>query len=71
MIERHVQHTGSAPGQQILNNWNESITKFVKVIPKDYKKMLEQISKAKDKGFEGEAALLEAFEANKRELARV
>ncbi|EFM11936.1 Glutamate synthase (ferredoxin) [Paenibacillus curdlanolyticus YK9] len=71
MIERHVQHTGSAPGQQILNNWNESITKFVKVIPKDYKKMLEQISKAKDKGFEGDAALLEAFEANKRELARV
>ncbi|GFN29869.1 glutamate synthase large subunit [Paenibacillus xylaniclasticus] len=71
MIERHVKLTGSVPGQRVLNDWDNALTKFVKVIPKDYKKMLEQIRKAENKGFKGEEALLEAFEANKRELARV
>jgi len=71
MIERHVELTGSAPGKRVLGDWEASLKKFVKVIPKDYKKMLDQIRKAENNGYEGEAALLEAFEANKRELARV
>ncbi|WP_337098219.1 glutamate synthase large subunit [Paenibacillus sp. YIM B09110] len=70
MIERHVQYTDSAIGARVLGDWNGSLAKFVKVIPKDYKRMLEQIRKAEDTGLQGEAALLAAFEANKKELAR-
>ena len=44
---------------------------FVKVIPKDYKRMLEQIEKMEQSGLAGEEALLAAFEANMKELARV
>ncbi|MBH5319126.1 glutamate synthase large subunit [Paenibacillus sp. GSMTC-2017] len=70
MIEQHVQYTDSAIGNRVLNDWSAALTKFVKVIPKDYKRMLEQIRKAEDTGLQGGDALLAAFEANKRELAR-
>ncbi|WP_169083598.1 glutamate synthase large subunit [Paenibacillus sp. PL91] len=70
LIESHVQYTESAIGSRILNDWDVALSKFVKVIPKDYKRMLEQIRKVEDTGLVGEAALLAAFEANKKELAR-
>nr|WP_170312226.1 glutamate synthase large subunit [Paenibacillus sacheonensis] len=71
MIKRHVEYTGSAIGDRLLSDWETSKTKFVKVIPKDYKRMLEQIEHMEQSGLEGEAALLAAFEANMKELARV
>lgn len=70
LISRHVEYTDSAVGRKVLDNWNESLNAFVRVIPKDYKRMLEQIRKVQDQGLQGEAALLAAFEANMRELAR-
>ena len=71
MLERHVQYTGSAVGDRILADWDTYRNKFVKVIPKDYKRMLEQIEKMEQSGLAGEEALLAAFEANMKELARV
>jgi len=70
LIESHVKYTESAIGTRLLNDWEVSLSKFVKVIPKDYKRMLEQIRKVEDTGLVGEEALLAAFEANKKELAR-
>ncbi|MDN4068587.1 glutamate synthase large subunit [Paenibacillus vini] len=70
LISRHVLYTESAAGRRVLDHWNELLPKFVRVIPKDYKRMLEQIRKVENDGLQGEAALLAAFEANTRELAR-
>ncbi|MFB5674294.1 glutamate synthase large subunit [Paenibacillus terreus] len=70
MIERHVAHTDSEAGQRILKDWEASLQYFVRVIPKDYKRMLEQIEKVEAAGLTGDEALLAAFEANMRELAR-
>ncbi|MBD8498343.1 glutamate synthase large subunit [Paenibacillus arenosi] len=71
MIEKHVHYTGSSIGSKVLDQWQELLPKFVRVIPKDYKRMLELIEKVEAKGLVGEAALLAAFEANMRELSRV
>lgn len=71
MIERHVSYTGSVPGMRVLDNWDVALRQFVKVIPKDYKRMLEQIRKVEDAGLQGQEALLAAFEANMKELARI
>ncbi|AJY73986.1 glutamate synthase large subunit [Paenibacillus beijingensis] len=72
MVERHVEYTDSVVGKNVLNNWDSMLSRFVKVIPKDYKRMLEQIRKVEEEdGLRGEEALLAAFEANMRELARV
>jgi glutamate synthase domain-containing protein 2/glutamate synthase domain-containing protein 1/glutamate synthase domain-containing protein 3 len=46
MVTKHVQYTGSVPGQRVLNDWNTMIGKFVKVMPVDYKRALAELSKA-------------------------
>ncbi|MFC5701742.1 glutamate synthase large subunit [Cohnella faecalis] len=71
MIEKHVAATGSELGQRVLNDWEGFLAKFVKVIPKDYKRMMEQIAKAESQGLSGQEALLAAFTANMRDLSRV
>lgn len=71
MIGKHVQYTNSDLGRQVLEDWDKVLTRFVKIIPKDYKRMMEQIAKVQAQGLSGEQALLAAFEANMRDLSRV
>ena len=71
MIHRHAEYTKSDQAWHILADWDEYVKKIVKVFPKDYKRMLEQISKAEQEGLSGDDALMAAFEANKNDLARV
>ncbi len=71
LIWQHAFHTGSQVAWRILGRWQEMWPRFVKVFPKDYKRMLEQIDKAEADGFDGEEAVMKAFEANARDLARV
>ncbi|UII28619.1 glutamate synthase large subunit [Fulvivirga maritima] len=40
MLENHLKNTGSALAQKVLENWVGELSKFVKVIPHDYKKVL-------------------------------
>jgi glutamate synthase (NADPH/NADH) large chain len=40
LVERHLLHTGSARAKQILDNWDQSLGKFIKVMPTDYAKAL-------------------------------
>jgi glutamate synthase (NADPH/NADH) large chain len=40
-IERHRHETGSVVAERLLGDWDTSSTRFVKVMPKDYKRVLE------------------------------
>jgi len=40
LIERHKLYTGSARAAEILDNWDEALPAFVKVMPKDYRRAL-------------------------------
>ncbi len=71
MIENHVKYTGSGLGSNILKLWDEILPKFRKVIPRDYKRMLQAIKQVQEEGLSGEEALMAAFDANNRDLARV
>jgi glutamate synthase (ferredoxin) len=71
IIERHVGYTGSARGKQVLAAFDLYLPKFVKVFPKDYKRMLGCIEKAEAQGLTGEEAIMAAFEENARDLSRV
>jgi len=64
MIEEHSRLTGSASAAGILKNWQENRTKFVKVMPRDYKRVLKALKRAEASGLSGEAALNAAFEEN-------
>ena len=71
MIEKHLAYTGSARAQAILAAWKTFVPKFVKVMPKDYKRMLACIERAQAQGLTGDEAIMAAFEENARDLSRV
>ncbi len=71
MIARHGDFTKSTRAWKILAEWEKNVPKFVKVMPKDYKRVLESLKRAKDAGLSGEQAINVAFEENARDVARV
>ena len=71
LIQRHADYTNSQKAALVLANWSEILPKFVKVMPKDYKRMLQCIKEALDSGLTGDSALDAAFEANARDVARI
>ncbi|MBO1512133.1 glutamate synthase large subunit [Metabacillus bambusae] len=64
MIQAHFRYTNSAKAEFVLEQWNETLPKFVKVIPKDYKRMMEKIAEQMQAGLTNEEAVMSAFEAN-------
>ncbi|WP_248928770.1 glutamate synthase large subunit [Paenibacillus hamazuiensis] len=71
MIQHHETFTGSTVADRILQNWEEYMWKFVKVIPKDYKRMFEAIERVKRSGLSQQEAMLVAFEENMKDVSRV
>ena len=71
MIEAHVAYTKSARGQHVLASWETFVPKFVKVLPKDYKRVLACIERAHAQGLTGDEAVMAAFEENSRDTSRV
>ncbi len=71
LIERHAKATGSARAKRMLAGWAGTVKRFVKVMPRDYKRMIVAIDKASRDGLAGDLALMAAFEQNNLDLARV
>jgi glutamate synthase domain-containing protein 2/glutamate synthase domain-containing protein 1/glutamate synthase domain-containing protein 3 len=46
LIERHLHWTGSTAAERVLDNWEEMLPKFVKVMPKDLKRVLQERQEA-------------------------
>jgi glutamate synthase (ferredoxin) len=71
MIERHFAYTQSTRAKQVLDSWDLSVPRFVKVLPKDYQRMLACIERVHAQGLSGDEAIMAAFEENARDLSRV
>ncbi|MBI4432004.1 MAG: glutamate synthase large subunit [Candidatus Omnitrophica bacterium] len=71
MIENHARYTKSLRAQQILDLWEEMAPKFVRVIPKDYKRVIQAVERVRAQGLSGDQAIMAAFEENARDLSRV
>jgi glutamate synthase (ferredoxin) len=71
LLRRHVVHTHSDRARHLLALWDDVSPRFIKVMPKDYQRMLDSIQLAEQDGQVGEAAVMAAFEANKNDEARV
>ena len=71
MIERHLVYTGSPRAQQVLGHWDEMVSRFVKVYPRDYRHVLEALARARNEGLTGDEAVMAAFEENVHSLARI
>ncbi len=42
LLEEHLSYTGSANARRVLDSWDESLPRFVKVMPRDYKRVLAE-----------------------------
>lgn len=71
MIRHHAEYTNSERARFILARWGDAVPKFVKVMPKDYKRVLAAMERVMKAGLSGDEAIMAAFEENKRDLARV
>jgi len=59
-IQAHVDATDSAVGQRILADWRDLQRHFVKVMPRDYKKVLQAIARAERDGVDVDKAIMAA-----------
>ena len=46
LILKHVHYTNSKRGRDILDNWNDYLPRFVKVMPVDYRRALQEMQAA-------------------------
>jgi len=60
LLTKHVDYTQSTVARNILDHWGKYQSKFIKVMPKDYKRVLAAIKKAKADGTSVDEAVMEA-----------
>ena len=70
MVFRHAEYTGSSRAAEVLLQWDEWLPKFVRVVPHDFKRVLEAQKQMMESGMTHEGAEMAAFELNSRALAR-
>ena len=61
LIEAHVAATGSEKGQRILDHFDEYLPKFKRIVPHDYRRILQLCAKYREQGMDEEQAQIEAF----------
>ena len=71
MIQRHQTYTRSDRASRVLSDWPRIASRFVKVMPKDYKRVLQSLKRVQDSGLSGDQAIMAAFEENARDAARI
>ena len=60
LLQNHVRYTHSTVAQRIVDDWDQNRTRFVKVMPKDYKRVLAAREKARESGVSEDEAVMEA-----------
>ena len=71
MLENHYRYTESQVAKRMLDHWETEYKRFVKVIPKDYKLVMDILEQEQKKGVPRETAVLHAFEeAMRRKSAK-
>ncbi|MFQ5898117.1 MAG: glutamate synthase large subunit [Candidatus Methylomirabilia bacterium] len=59
LLRRHIRYTRSAVAERVLTRWETVQPKFVKVIPRDYKRALNAMKRAQEEGVAWEKAVME------------
>jgi glutamate synthase (ferredoxin) len=71
LIRKHAQLTGSEKARRVLERWPEVRPLFVRVIPQDYRRVLEAQKAMLLKGMTPEEAEMAAFEKNSKDASRL
>jgi glutamate synthase (NADPH/NADH) large chain len=60
LVERHLMETGSVVAERLLADWAISLEHFVKVMPSDYRRVLDAQQRAAEQGIDPTDAMMEA-----------
>ncbi len=71
MVQAHAELTGSLLAYRVLANWEDTLPLFVRVVPKDYRRMLDALRQVETSGLSGDEAVMAAFERNSHDAVRV
>ena len=61
MLEKHLEYTGSIKAKNVLDDFEENLSKFKKIIPEDYKELFIMANQFEELGMSKEEAQIEAF----------
>jgi glutamate synthase (ferredoxin) len=64
LIQRYQTYTQCQRAARMLDDWKNFVPKFVKVMPQDYKRVLQSLKKVQSQGLTGDEAIMAAFEEN-------
>ena len=70
MVRVHAELTGSLLAYRVLADWQSVVGRFVKVMPKDYKRALQAYAEIATAGLSGDEAVMAAFVLNSQDLVR-
>jgi glutamate synthase (ferredoxin) len=71
LVERHLEYTASPRARALLDDWQRTVTRFIRVVPNDYRRVLEAQARMRARGLAAEEAEMAAFEENVLDARRV
>jgi glutamate synthase (ferredoxin) len=71
LVERHAALTGSKRAAALLADWGGTVARLRRVIPNDYRRVLEAQARMRQKGLSPAEAEMAAFEENAHDAMRV
>ena len=71
LLERHVEYTGSSRSRALLDEWETTVSRLIRVVPNDYRRVIEAQARMREKGLSQEEAEMAAFDENVMDARRV
>jgi len=60
VVSKHAAETGSVVAEALIADWSHQVDRFRKIMPRDYKRVLEAIARAESLGENVDEAVMEA-----------
>ncbi len=71
LLERHHEYTGSTRAKALLDDWRTTVSRFIRVVPNDYRRVIEAQARMRERGLSQDEAEMAAFEENVLDARRV
>jgi glutamate synthase (ferredoxin) len=71
LLQRHVEYTGSTRAKALLDDWQTTVHRFIRVVPNDYRRVIEAQARMREKGLSQAEAEMAAFDENVLDARRV
>jgi glutamate synthase (ferredoxin) len=71
LLERHAEYTGSTRARALLDAWPTTVLRFIRVVPNDYRRVIEAQARMRERGLSQDEAEMAAFDENVLDARRV